>query len=263
MFAFFFSLTNNRRDSYYIRIAHLRTVAELSTVLQAGETYGSIGLPTRLSQNQDNHKAEGPFTVEVSNPSKVGEGMSAHIVYEESFVSRRFSDFLGLHAKLCERHLSNGIIIPPAPEKDVLGTTKVKMSKDATIESEFVERRRIALTRFLYRVLSHPILRDDEDLRAFLTQQGDLPRATNTQLLSGASAKKMFRNFGDAIGKIAYKMDDPEEVLFVHLNPIIFLPPLTIFIFVLVCSSSIHEDLADTTATWSEILIAVHGCLSP
>lgn len=99
------------------------------------------------------------------------------------------------------------------------------MSKDATLESEFVERRRIALMRyvfltiililcdrFLYRILSHPVLRDDEDLRAFLTQQGDLPRATNTQLLSGASAKKMFRNFGDAIGKIAYKMDDPEEV---------------------------------------------------
>ncbi|KAA0194050.1 Sorting nexin [Fasciolopsis buskii] len=167
---------------------------------------------------------QGAFIVEVSNPSKVGEGMSAHIVYEvhfkgvappfegqESSVSRRFSDFLGLHAKLCEKHLFNGIIIPPAPEKDVLGTTKVKMSKDATLESEFVERRRIALMRFLYRILSHPVLRDDEDLRAFLTQQGDLPRATNTQLLSGASAKKMFRNFGDAIGKIAYKMDDPEE----------------------------------------------------
>ncbi|THD19591.1 Sorting nexin-2 [Fasciola hepatica] len=184
--------------------------------------FGSSYDTTVLLQPLGDEK--GSFIIEVSNPSKVGEGISAHVVYEvhfkgiahpfegqESSVSRRFSDFLGLHSKLCEKYLSNGIIIPPAPEKDVLGTTKVKMSKDATLESEFVERRRIALTRFLYRILSHPVLRDDEDLRAFLTQQSELPRATNTQLLSGASAKKMFRNFGDAIGKMAYKMDDPEE----------------------------------------------------
>ncbi|CAL8068900.1 unnamed protein product [Calicophoron daubneyi] len=164
------------------------------------------------------------FQVDVLNPTKVGDGMSAYVVYHikfkgipplfediESSVTRRFSDFLGLHAKLTARHLCNGVIIPPPPGKDVLGTTKVKMSKDASVENEFVERRRIALERFLTRLLSHPILRQDPDLHDFLVQNSDLPRSTNTQLLSGASAKKIFRNFGDALGKITYKMDDPDE----------------------------------------------------
>ena len=36
-------------------------------------------------------------------------------------VIRRFSDFLGLHDKLTDKYLRNGIIIPPAPEKSVIG----------------------------------------------------------------------------------------------------------------------------------------------
>lgn len=36
-------------------------------------------------------------------------------------VLRRFSDFLGLHDKLTEKYLKVGRIIPPAPEKSVIG----------------------------------------------------------------------------------------------------------------------------------------------
>ena len=36
-------------------------------------------------------------------------------------VPRRFSDFLGLHSKLAERHVPKGIVVPPAPEKSVIG----------------------------------------------------------------------------------------------------------------------------------------------
>ena len=76
-------------------------------------------------------------------PRKMGEGMSSYLVYKvvtrtnasffkkrEFFVIRRFSDFLGLHQKLTEKYLQNGRIIPPAPDKSVVGTTKIKMSKD-------------------------------------------------------------------------------------------------------------------------------------
>jgi len=41
----------------------------------------------------------------------------------EMEVYRRFSDFLGLHEKLVVKHLHQGRIIPPAPEKSVLGET--------------------------------------------------------------------------------------------------------------------------------------------
>jgi len=42
-------------------------------------------------------------------------------------VYRRFSDFLGLHEKLVEKHLHRGCIIPPPPEKSVIGTLAVKL----------------------------------------------------------------------------------------------------------------------------------------
>lgn len=36
-------------------------------------------------------------------------------------VRRRFSDFLGLYEKLSEKHGPNGFIVPPPPEKSLLG----------------------------------------------------------------------------------------------------------------------------------------------
>jgi sorting nexin-1/2 len=79
----------------------------------------------------------------VTSPHKVGEGMSSYVAYKvvtrtnsnyfkkkEMAVTRRFSDFLGLHDKLGEKYRPNGRIIPPAPDKSVVGMTKVKMSKD-------------------------------------------------------------------------------------------------------------------------------------
>jgi len=40
-------------------------------------------------------------------------------------VYRRFSDFLGLHEKLVEKHLHRGCIIPPPPEKSVIGMVAI------------------------------------------------------------------------------------------------------------------------------------------
>ncbi|CAH8853537.1 unnamed protein product, partial [Trichobilharzia szidati] len=161
-------------------------------------------------------------SVKVTNPAKVGEGISSYVVYrviskfndKEFLVLRRFSDFLGLHERLVSKYLSEGVIVPPVPSKDMLATTKVKISKDVSAENEFVERRRMALERFLLRVLAHQVLRVDEDLREFLQYDGELPRATNTQLISGASAIKVMKNLGDAIGKLTYKVDDPEEFFY-------------------------------------------------
>ena len=139
--------------------------------------------------------------IEVTSPHKVGEGMSSFMAYtvktktnlsyfkkNNPEVNRRFSDFLGLRDKLCEKYLQNGRIIPPCPDKSVIGMTKVKMSKEdeASNQSgellecqinridcflmqmccvEFVEKRRAALERYLNRTASHPNLRVDPDFR--------------------------------------------------------------------------------------------------
>ena len=49
----------------------------------------------------------------------------------ETTVKRRFSDFLGLHERLNSKFLHLGRIVPPAPEKSVVGRyyTELHMSK--------------------------------------------------------------------------------------------------------------------------------------
>lgn len=44
----------------------------------------------------------------------------------EFSVKRRFSDFLGLHSKLASKYLHVGYIVPPAPEKSIVGKHEFK-----------------------------------------------------------------------------------------------------------------------------------------
>ncbi|XP_033750332.1 sorting nexin-2-like isoform X2 [Pecten maximus] len=164
------------------------------------------------------------LVIKVTEPQKMGDGMSAYMVYKvitktsmpdfqkpEMAVLRRFSDFLGLHEKLQTRYLHQGRIVPPAPEKSVLGMTKIKMSKEESGSSDFVERRRLTLERFLTRTAQHPVLRKDADFREFLERAGELPKATNTSALSSAGVKRLFHKVGDAVDKISYKMEEADE----------------------------------------------------
>ncbi|KAK0178264.1 hypothetical protein PV328_002231 [Microctonus aethiopoides] len=167
--------------------------------------------------------------ITVTSPSKIGEGMGAYVVYrvetktnmpifkKRNFsVIRRFSDFLGLHDKLIEKYLRNGRIIPPAPEKSVIGMTKIKMSGDKNQEqnsssTDFIERRRAALERYLNRTASHPVLSVDPDFREFLEADMELPKATSTSALSGAGVMRLFNKVGETVNKITYKMDESDS----------------------------------------------------
>ena len=93
------------------------------------------------------------------------EGEKADFRVTSPFVLR-YSDFLGLHEKLVARYQGRGRIIPPAPEKSLLGTTRVKMGGGEVVEegsghtkAHFISLRRAALERFINRVALHPVLR--------------------------------------------------------------------------------------------------------
>ncbi|RWS17212.1 Sorting nexin-2-like protein [Dinothrombium tinctorium] len=162
--------------------------------------------------------------ITVGEPNKIGEGMSSYVVYKITTktnlpyfrknifsVNRRFSDFLGLRDKLAEKHVHLGRIVPPAPDKDAVGTAKVKMSKDENLSSaDFIEKRRSALDRFINRTAAHPVLRTDPDFREFLELDTDLPRATNTSALSGAGVRRLFNRVGDTVNKMTFKMDESD-----------------------------------------------------
>ncbi|XP_028297856.1 sorting nexin-1 isoform X1 [Gouania willdenowi] len=179
--------------------------------------------PPSLEQLEDD-EAKDRFDVDVSvtNPEKVGDGMNAYMAYKVSTrtsltmfrcktfsVRRRFSDFLGLYEKLSVKQSLHGCIIPLPPEKSVVGMTKVKVGTDDPSSVEFVERRRAALERYLQRIVSHPSLLQDPDVREFL-ERDDLPRAVNTQTLSGAGFLKMINKASDAVNKMTLKMNESD-----------------------------------------------------
>ncbi|XP_056134446.1 sorting nexin-1-like [Lampris incognitus] len=172
----------------------------------------------QLEETKDNFDVD----VAVTNPEKIGDGMNAYMAYKVSTrtslpmfrnktfsVRRRFSDFLGLYEKLSVKQSLHGCIIPPPPEKSVVGMTKVKVGKDDPSSGEFVERRRAALERYLQRVVSHPSLLQDPDVREFLEKE-ELPRAVNTQTLSGAGLLKMINKASDAVNKMTIKMNESD-----------------------------------------------------
>ena len=68
----------------------------------------------------------------------------------ETTVQRRFSDFVVLHQLLIENYLPCGVIVPPAPEKNFMGTAKVRFggnNQSAEDQSQFIRRRKAALER--------------------------------------------------------------------------------------------------------------------
>ncbi|GAB1301720.1 Sorting nexin-2 [Apodemus speciosus] len=167
----------------------------------------SISAPVIFDRSREEIEEEANgdiFDIEigVSDPEKVGDGMNAYMAYRvttktslsmfsksEFSVKRRFSDFLGLHSKLASKYLHVGYIVPPAPEKSIVGMTKVKVGKEDSSSTEFVEKRRAALERYLQRTL---------------------PRAVNTQALSGAGILRMVNKAADAVNKMTIKMNESD-----------------------------------------------------
>uniref|UniRef100_A0AAV2L2C5 Sorting nexin-1 n=1 Tax=Knipowitschia caucasica TaxID=637954 RepID=A0AAV2L2C5_KNICA len=180
--------------------------------------------PEALEELEEEEEDDDKFEIQVSvkAPEKVGDGMTAYMAYKvftqtslamfrnPTFsVRRRYSDFLGLYEKLSEKHGPNGYIVPPPPEKNLLGMTKVKVGKEDSSSVDFLERRRGALERYLQRVVCHPTLLQDPDVREFLERE-ELPRAVNTQALSGAGFLKMINRATDAVSKMTIKMNESD-----------------------------------------------------
>ncbi len=82
--------------------------------------------------------------------------------------------------------------MPPAPEKNMIGTTKIKIG-------------------------FHPVLRVDPDFRDFLEIDTDLPKATSTSAFSGAGVVRLFNRVGETVNKISYRMDEADPVSRIYL----------------------------------------------
>lgn len=197
-------------------------------ISQAMSAKTRVSAPSLRSDDESSDELEEKevydIDIKILEAQKMGDGMSAYMAFKiitkttnpafrtaDNTVLRRFSDFLGIHSKLAEKHVPLGIIVPPAPEKSVIGMTKVKMSKEEGGSADFVERRRAALERFLIRTASHPVLANDPDFIEFLEKYGDLPKSTSTSALSGAGVMRLFHKVGESLEKITLKVDESDE----------------------------------------------------
>lgn len=106
-----------------------------TTTAIMNQTVEDTPIVSTSNNNENMENVENAFIqISISETTKVGEGMSSYVAYRivtrtnmQTFkmsnmaVLRRFSDFLGLHNKLTEKYLRNGRLIPPAPQKNMLG----------------------------------------------------------------------------------------------------------------------------------------------
>jgi len=215
-------------DDHPFENAHLKPGLQLSGPSPTPATIQQQTL-TSFHEEEAKREMEGGdefIEINVTSPHKVGDGMSSYMAYKvitntnltyfkknKPEVNRRFSDFLGLRDKLTEKYLQNGRIIPPAPDKSVIGMTKVKMSKEdeTSNQSEFVEKRRASLERYLNRTASHPNLRVDPDFREFLELDAELPKANQTAALSGKNVMKLISKVGDRVSQYTTKMEETDQ----------------------------------------------------
>ncbi|KAJ3081800.1 Vacuolar protein sorting-associated protein 5 [Quaeritorhiza haematococci] len=134
------------------------------------------------------------FEIHVTEPQKVGDVVSAHVLYKvktrtnstmykttSCAVNRRYRDFLWLYNTLVSKY--PGLVVPPVPEKHALGR----------FQDEFVESRRAALERCLRKMAAHPVLQNDDDLRLFLESE------TFSSDKKKEESKSFIKGLGDAL----------------------------------------------------------------
>ncbi|KAG2173376.1 hypothetical protein INT44_008728 [Umbelopsis vinacea] len=144
------------------------------------------------------------FEVSVEEPQKVGDAINAHTVYKvrtktnssafrssEMVVSRRYRDFLWLYNQLTVGN--PGVIVPPVPEKHALGR----------FQDEFVESRRIALERCLRKIVAHPMLYGDPDLKVFLESESFNIDKNQKRAEPETPKVGFMRSFGETISNAA------------------------------------------------------------
>ena len=70
-----------------------------------------------------------------------------------------------------------GFCIPPRPDKSVVESQVMQ-------KQEFVEQRRVALEKYLRRLVAHPVIRSSDEVKVFLRVEGKLPLQASADVAS-------------------------------------------------------------------------------
>ncbi|KAI9497540.1 hypothetical protein BDB00DRAFT_805002 [Zychaea mexicana] len=190
--------TNN--STYYFN-PDRATAASSSSSSSATPTTATITATegeTSATNNDLNWKS-----ILVVDPRKENEG--AYITYciasAKSSFRRRFQDFVWLYNVLYTHYPA--CFVPPLPDKH-----RMEYVKGDRFGSDFVERRRISLQRFLQRIARHPILRRSEFFVKFL-ESSDFNDASARALREGQET--VIDTIGDSLLNAFVKIRKRDE----------------------------------------------------
>ncbi|CAG8654092.1 5289_t:CDS:2, partial [Scutellospora calospora] len=166
--------------------------------------------PDQLSHSSGNNNTvisnTFPMTITVTEPLKEFDGTKdAFISYLittkttlDTFssptvsVRRRFQDFVWLHSSLSRDFAA--CVVPPLPDRH-----RMEYITGDRFGSEFVEKRRASLQRFLGRLSRHPTLQKSDYFRLFLESR------------EWKTGDGVFENLGDALLNAFSKLKKPDE----------------------------------------------------
>ncbi|KAL9554219.1 hypothetical protein MBANPS3_002926 [Mucor bainieri] len=125
----------------------------------------SIHHEQAAAEEQPSSHALAESKIHVSDPRKETEQQSTFISYlvqsNKKQVRRRFQDFVWLHNVLYTHFPA--CFVPPLPDKH-----RLEYVKGDRFSTDFIEKRRISLERFVQRIARHPILGRAEFFVMFL-----------------------------------------------------------------------------------------------
>ncbi|UZJ56659.1 hypothetical protein CBS101457_005979 [Exobasidium rhododendri] len=188
---------------------------------QPGKDGSSSSLPpeaTSIMSSSQTHTAapsHPTFQIRVGDPQKIGDPMTAHIVYtvriktnspqftsSQFSVLRRYNDFRWLHAALV--HNNAGIFIPPVPEK-------VKIGRFAP---DLVEARRHGLESCINKIANNAVLQLDEDFILFLESNQFQADVKNRDQVKGpvpTPEQKTYFGWSTSLTGTTYKYHESDE----------------------------------------------------
>ncbi|ODV78022.1 Vps5-domain-containing protein [Suhomyces tanzawaensis NRRL Y-17324] len=147
------------------------------------------------NEPEETNHAANRLDIIVSDPMKVGDITTAHIVYniktrnkntspeslpvtpEPITVARRYKDFRWIYHQLQNNH--PGRIIPPPP---------TKQTYIGRFNENFIENRRLSLEKMLSKISNVPVLSNDPDFVMFLISEDFANESRERERQSGSAA---------------------------------------------------------------------------
>jgi len=162
------------------------------------------------------HKAKGIFfggvlyTIITKYGDENGENFGNKTFYS---VTRTYNDIVNLYQFLMLSYKKDGVVIPPPPIKGNLGliekvTTVRSENLSSSSASRSIDKKCVALDRYMKRLSKHPVVRKDAMFKAFLHEK-DVAKTLKPLVTMKGAMNNFKRKFNLFKSKITVKEKDP------------------------------------------------------